>query len=654
MVQKRVNKILWHGDELENGAAKKPAVAEAADGLDGLNRGELYICDADEDPAIMIRTASGEVVRIGGGNIDAYTKEQTDTLLSAKLDASVFDDLFEKVELSDGTYAIRAKYGIYTDYFLSAKGLSTQGGGGGTGGATSLGQLVNVGSWADEVPSYDRVMVQLAGQTKWAEKKLSEIGGGLDENQLEQYLTTNNYAKKSDIPSLTGYATQSWVTSQGYAMTADLETKADKTITINAGTGLTGGGNLSTNRTISLATVGTAGTYTKVTVDAYGRVTGNSSLVAADIPTLAISKINGLQSALDSKLNASVFNDLFEKVEISTGVYAIRAKYGLYTDSFLSAKGYTEEGGSSGGSSYLSDLLDVNLTELATDDMLKWNGEKWVNIPMSSIAGVSSWDEITGKPSWIGDTKPSYTFAEITSKPTTIAGYGITDAYTKIDSDTRYVTLSTDQTITGTKTFSKSITTNSSLYATGNLCINFDTDESRVRGVLMRNTSKETIASIYYHNTAKNIILNPIGASDIYNDALGKYSLFVGNNKLTYNTYSILHTGNYSATLDTRYVKKAGDTMTGALTINYNTYPQLKINNGSGGYSIIKFQSSGTDKVSVGYSTTVGALLQNNENANNYINIKSGNLLWKNTFKFWHAGNDGSGSGLDADTIHNH
>lgn len=50
--------------------------------------------------------------------------------------------------------------------------------------------------------------------------------------------------------------------------------KADKTITISAGTGLTGGGNLSANRTLSLATTGVnAGTYTKVTVDTYGRVT---------------------------------------------------------------------------------------------------------------------------------------------------------------------------------------------------------------------------------------------------------------------------------------------------------------------------------------------------------------------------------------------
>ncbi len=53
-----------------------------------------------------------------------------------------------------------------------------------------------------------------------------------------------------------------------------LALKADKTITISAGTGLTGGGNLSANRTLSLATTGVnAGTYTKVTVDTYGRVT---------------------------------------------------------------------------------------------------------------------------------------------------------------------------------------------------------------------------------------------------------------------------------------------------------------------------------------------------------------------------------------------
>ena len=124
---------------------------------------------------------------------------------------------------------------------------------------------------------------------------------------------------------------------------------AMKTVTISAGAGLTGGGNLSANRTLSLAAVGTAGTYTKVTVDAYGRVTAHASLSATDIPTLSISKISGLQAALDKKLEATAFTELFEKVTLADGTTAIRAKYGLYTDSFLSAKGANPNQGEGGG-----------------------------------------------------------------------------------------------------------------------------------------------------------------------------------------------------------------------------------------------------------------------------------------------------------------
>ena len=42
----------------------------------------------------------------------------------------------------------------------------------------------------------------------------SSSGGGIDETELEAYLTSNNYAKKSDIPSLVGYATESWVNTR--------------------------------------------------------------------------------------------------------------------------------------------------------------------------------------------------------------------------------------------------------------------------------------------------------------------------------------------------------------------------------------------------------------------------------------------------------
>jgi hypothetical protein len=44
--------------------------------------------------------------------------------------------------------------------------------------------------------------------------------------------------------------------------------------------------------TLTLASVGTAGTYTKVTTDAKGRVTAGTTLSASDIPTLTASKIS--------------------------------------------------------------------------------------------------------------------------------------------------------------------------------------------------------------------------------------------------------------------------------------------------------------------------------------------------------------------------
>ena len=74
-----------------------------------------------------------------------------------------------------------------------------------------------------------------------------------------------------------------------------LAAKANSSVTISAGTGLTGGGNLTENRTLSLATVGTAGTYVKVTTDSYGRVTSGSKAIA-------ISEVTDLQTTLNAKV----------------------------------------------------------------------------------------------------------------------------------------------------------------------------------------------------------------------------------------------------------------------------------------------------------------------------------------------------------------
>ena len=76
------------------------------------------------------------------------------------------------------------------------------------------------------------------------------------------------------------------------------------------------------------------------------------------------------------------------------------------------------------------------------------NKPSWIGDTKPSYA----WSEITGKPSWIGDTKPSYAFSEITNTPTTLAGYGITDAYSQTDADKRYVKKAGD-TMTGSLKF---------------------------------------------------------------------------------------------------------------------------------------------------------------------------------------------------------
>lgn len=74
-----------------------------------------------------------------------------------------------------------------------------------------------------------------------------------------------------------------------------LAAKANSSVTISAGEGLTGGGDLTANRTLSLAEFGTAGTYYKVTTDKYGRV-------SSGVASLAISDVTNLQSSLDGKV----------------------------------------------------------------------------------------------------------------------------------------------------------------------------------------------------------------------------------------------------------------------------------------------------------------------------------------------------------------
>ncbi|MCD8081084.1 MAG: hypothetical protein LUF04_11975 [Bacteroides sp.] len=258
---------------------------------------------------------------------------------------------------------------------------------------------------------------------------------------------------------------------QGAGLSAELAKKVDKTIAVTAGTGLTGGGALSQNLTLALATSGvSSGTYPKVTVDTYGRVTAGTSLVAADIPTLGISKITNLESTLEKKMERADFDELFEKVNIGTSahpVWAIRAKLGLYSDSFLSASGLNDASGSA---------KDYLLLE----DWDRYDGSK-SDFVLSAFLGydlhtrVLSLEDkaVTVKESGAGNAYTSFRYDSnvltlvkgadfLTSSQLT--GYA-TESWvdsrgylTASSAASTYVTLATAQTITGAKTFSGTTT----------------------------------------------------------------------------------------------------------------------------------------------------------------------------------------------------
>ena len=78
--------------------------------------------------------------------------------------------------------------------------------------------------------------------------------------------------------------------------------------------------------------------------------------------------------------------------------------------------------------------------------------------------------------------------------------------------------------------------------------------------------------------------------------------------------YKVLHEGNYSTIGDTRYVKKAGDTMTGGLTIGESTATEIPLhvkNVATTGSNYIRFYSNGAIVTDVGYSKDLSTHLYN-------------------------------------------
>lgn len=204
--------------------------------------------------------------------------------------------------------------------------------------------------------------------------------------------------------------------------------------------------------------------------------------------------------------------------------------------------------------------------------------------------------------------KPSYSFGELSSHPTTLSGYGITDA----------VTIDTHQQIYGTKEFATTVYISTA----------YDTM------LALKSLDDENFAIIDVRNKTGN--------------SLSKFGYYGDRWAIDSNT--ILHTGNYAGELDNRYVNKAGDTMTGKLLFNANSgidlvsIPRTK--------SAISFNNAGANRIGINFTDGDGNLRIARTDINqDWVSGDVNILLGSNNYKVWHAGNDGSGSGLDADLL---
>lgn len=126
------------------------------------------------------------------------------------------------------------------------------------------------------------------------------------------------------------------------------------------------------------------------------------------------------------------------------------------------------------------------------------------------------------------------------------------------------------------------------------------------------------------------IAFNPYGDMKIFNDrgTSGDGGVW----------YTVLTSGNYSSIADSRYVNITGDIMTGTLTTRARIYAQL---------------SNRTDKVGLFQSSTSnkgGLVLIDTSGTEHVLYLSTSNLEWKGR-KVWDTGNDGHGSGLDADLL---
>jgi hypothetical protein len=625
MIKKRVNKINWHGSDLENNRAKAPNISTpGGNGLDGLNDGEIYVCNADEDPAIFIKTNKDKVARVGGNGSDSYSRDQIDDFLGKKLDKVVWDrNLEERVDDNGEEYL------FLTKPLITAYGVTMY-----------AGADVQVPSIYEGLP-IDGVTIQ------WVDGKLVATGGKGTANGI--VVNGNTYTPNEDgIITLPNYPTSlewdnisgkpSWIGStkpyyswdeiggKPSVFPTNWENVSDKPSWIGA-TKPTYDFSEIQNKPTTIAGYGITDAYTKNDI---------SGLLADYVTKSGAQDITGIKSFI----NGLNIGDILVKKH-SDGVVELDGDLILTGSLTMFAQG-------SHTASTILDALPIDNTTLSKEggvlsviggvgggsvDGIILNGTTYSPDETTKLITLPNYPTTLPASdvySWAKQpNKPSYSFGELSSHPTTLEGYGITDAYTKTDADSRYILKSGDT-------------------MTGYLFFNANSGIDLV-------SIPRTKSAISFNNAGSNRIgINStdgdgnlrIAKTDINQDWVsGDVNILLGSNN-----YKVLHTGNYAGELDNRYVNKIGDAMTGNLVFAHTS--ERPSYSGSIGITFREQRANGQGVKLVyndydNYRAPAGLILVG-EQGGEYFEAPA---IYQNGYKVWDAGNDGSGSGLDADLL---
>jgi hypothetical protein len=641
MIKKRVNKINWHGSDLENNRAKAPNISTpGGNGLDGLNDGEIYVCNADEDPAIFIKTNKDKVARVGGNGSDSYSRDQIDDFLGKKLDKVVWDrNLEERVDDNGKEYL------FLTKPLITAYGVTMY-----------AGADVQVPSIYEGLP-IDGVTIQ------WVDGKLVSTGGKGTANGI--VVNGNTYTPNEDgiitlpnYPSLSGYATEQWVnnTLSGYATSSSLSQLSAKVDNFLEGTDTDGIINkwkelesflAGQTQTSTLAELLSVKADKATTLAGYGitdAYTKNdiSGLLADYVTKSGAQDITGIKSFI----NGLNIGDILVKKH-SDGVVELDGDLILTGSLTMFAQG-------SHTASTILDALPIDNTTLSKEggvlsviggvgggsvDGIILNGTTYSPDETTKLITLPNYPTTLPASdvySWAKQpNKPSYSFGELSSHPTTLSGYGITDAYTKSDADSRYFRQFGD-------TYEDGRNTGWIGLGTGTY-INAYPD-----GIAHKIYSYGQVTSFY--SSYSRLELYSTHTSSDPNDGNNGIQFRSGWNDDKKSWRMLLDEVNYLHYTDNRYVNKAGDTMTGNLVFAHTS--ERPSYSGSIGITFREQIANGQGVKLVyndfdNYRAPAGLILVG-EQGGEYFEAPA---IYQNGYKVWDAGNDGSGSGLDADLL---